>query len=197
MIGAPVSTNISAPPLEPLTVIFDYAGGNNLIYKGWAKSGQGLYTAPAVSAFSAASPGVLTFASAHGYNWVAAGPTAQPSIAISGGTGNWKAVNGIWIFQPTAATTGTLASVVAGSLTQLDTTGFGAVTGTLVVTSRAPRTFDPCWSIQLFVYNASNAEIWSGWPTSSFGAGAGLSQLGSGSSAMNHIWDNRALLGYC
>jgi hypothetical protein len=200
MPGAPTQVNISAPPLVPLTTILDYGGGSNLVYRGWALSAQGRHaTLSPVASFTAATPGVMTFTVAHGLNYdtTDSKATAQPSVAISGGTGNWAAVNGIWIFQPTSTTAGTLASVVGGLLTQLDTSTFGALAGTLTVNTLSPRTSDPVWSIQTFVYStASGAQIWSGWPSQANGAGTPTNQLGGGSSASNFIWDNRALYGY-
>jgi len=197
--GAPTQVNISAPPLVPLTTLLDYGGGSNLVYRGWAMSAQGRHsTLSPIAAFSQAGPGVMTFTVAHGLNYDTADSkaTAQPSVAISGGTGNWTAVNGIWIFQPTSATAGTLASVVGGLLTQLDTSTFGAVTGTLVVNTLSPRTSDPVWSIQYFVYLSSGAQTWSGWPAQALGAGTPTNQLSGGSSASNFVWDKRTLYAY-
>src|ERR1700757_1603623 len=174
MLGAPVQSGISTPPLEPLTILYDYAGGSNLAYKGWAKSNQITpVNLGSVASFSAASPGVLTFTNAHGLNYDATGAkaTATPAIAISGGTGNWAAANGVWVFQATSTTAGNIASVITGSLTKLNTTGFGAVTGTLVVYTLSPQTSAPIWSIQAYIYNASNAIEWSGWPVNVAGAG--------------------------
>jgi hypothetical protein len=200
MAGAPVQINISAPPLVPLTTILDYAGGTNLVYRGWALSSQGRHaTLSPVNTFSNANPGVMTFSQAHGLNYDSsdAKTTSQPTVAISGGTGNWAAVNGIWIFQPTSDTAGTLASVVGGLLTQLNTLTFGALAGTLVVNTLAPRTCDPVWSIQTFIYTASGAQIWTGWPAHVGGAGTPTNQLSGGSSASSFIWDNRSLYAYC
>ena len=40
MVGAPYRNNDNAPPSEAWTKLYDYAGGSNLIYEGFAKSGQ-------------------------------------------------------------------------------------------------------------------------------------------------------------
>jgi hypothetical protein len=45
----------------------------------------------------------------------------------------------------------------------VDSTAFGAVTGTLTYVTRAPRTTSPVWSVQKFVVDGSSNLIWSGW----------------------------------
>lgn len=78
-----------------------------------------------VSTATAANPGVFTTAT---HNAV---PGAR--VTISGGTGSWAAANGDWIVNTVPATTTfSVAALTTG--TALDTTGFGALAGTVVAT---------------------------------------------------------------
>ena len=190
---------VSDSPLPPsaFQTIYDYAGGTNLTYTGWARSAQRAYvTLPSVSSFTAANPGIVTFASAHGLDYQAL-VTSLACVAVSGGTGNWAAANGVWVFTPTGANTGKISVNVAGTLTDLNTTTFGAVTGTLVFTTRSPRTIDPVWSIKKNAFDAGNKLIWSGWASNPTGAGSGdVGTLQCGSISDNLIWSQRAALSY-
>jgi hypothetical protein len=44
----------------------------------------------------------------------------------------------------------------------VDSTAFGALTGTLVFTTTAPRITIAEWAVELLVYSGSN-PIWKGW----------------------------------
>lgn len=70
----------------------------------------------AISAASQADPVSMTTASS---------PATGTLVTIGGGTGNWVAVNGMWVLTKTAGTTFTIPVV---------STAFGAVTGTLTYT---------------------------------------------------------------
>lgn len=79
-----------------------------------------------VSAATAASPGVFTTAT---HNFV-----PGERVSISGGTGSWAPANGDWIVNTVPLTTTfSVAALTTG--TPLNTTGFGALTGTVVVTA--------------------------------------------------------------
>lgn len=79
-----------------------------------------------VSSATAANPGVFTTAT---HNFV-----VGERVTISGGTGNWAAANGNWIINTVPATTTfSVAALTTG--TALDTTSFGALSGTVVVTA--------------------------------------------------------------
>lgn len=123
--------------------------GTDLLYLCKANSIQP--TSPSISIASAtnASPVVFTVSGGHGFN-----VSSLPLVTISGGTGNWTAVN--------ASLTATVLSSTTFSVA-VDSTAFGAVTGTLVYTTRAPRTTSSIWSVQKFVYDGSNNMIWAGW----------------------------------
>jgi hypothetical protein len=207
MLGAPVNSSIGPPPIA-IQKVYDYAGGSAVVYIGFANSNQGsIGTAgnqgilPAITAFTGANPGVITFASAHGFGYDSSDTQATmlPIIAIAGGTGNWVAANGVWVFTPTSATAGTISS--AG--TSLNTTGFGAITGiTFVTTTLAPRTSSAVWAIQKFVYSGAGAILFQGWAQNAPGVGTGdptpgdSSRLLAGSVGMNLVWDNRANYSY-
>ena len=103
---------------------------------------------------TAAAPGEFTVAD-HG--WYRASSVFDtggytPKVTIAGGTGNWAAVNGSWSVLPTSTTTFRIQKTDG---TQLSTSGFGAVTGTITVTSKAPRLNDYHWWIRKFVRDGS------------------------------------------
>ncbi|NBW07794.1 MAG: hypothetical protein EBR82_07185 [Caulobacteraceae bacterium] len=124
--------------------------GSNLIYLCKAASIQPVSPAISVASATNASPTVLTVSGGHGFD-----VSSKPNISVSGGTGNWVAING--------ARTATIISSTTLSI-PVDATAFGALTGTIVFTTRAPRTTSSIWSVQFFVYSGSNM-IWSGWST--------------------------------
>lgn len=180
--GSPVNQTIGAPP-KPFQVIYDYAGGNTLTYIGYALSDQISTVTITVSAATNANPVSFT-ATAHGFDYQAKA-TILPTVCISGATGNWTPINGCWTATPTDANDFTIP---------VNSTAFGALTGTLVVTTRAPLTSSPIWAINKLVYDGSNRLIWSGWATNPGGAGA-VNPVASSTSG-EFIWANRATLGY-
>jgi hypothetical protein len=113
-----------------------------------AKSQQSSPVRLSPSAASNANPVSFT-ATAHGFD-----TNSLPLVTISGGTGNWAAVNGTWTATITGANTFTIP---------VNSTTFGAVSGTLLVTTYAPLTNVAVWSVKKFVYDGSNNLIWSGW----------------------------------
>lgn len=139
------------PPGTAYQKIFKYSGGN-LVAVCMAKTDQ-LTPSPPISISAASNASPVSFTTTHGFDWQSA-TTTTPTITISGGTGNWAAVNGTWTFTPTSATTGTIP---------VDSTAFGALTGTLTFTTRAPRVTQPVWAITYSKYDGSNNIIWNGW----------------------------------
>lgn len=101
-----------------------------------------------ISAASNAAAVVMT-SNAHGFD-----TTVRPKITISGGTGNWAAVNGTFVATPTGANTFTIP---------VDSTTFGAVTGTLVFTTTAPRTTVAEWAVQVYGYDGSANQVSKAW----------------------------------
>jgi len=181
----------TATPLE----IINYYSGTNLIYSCTALAVQprslpgftgsttnaGIIT---VSAASNANPVSFT-ATAHGLDFPSAA-TIAPVITISGGTGSWAAVNGSWVATITSANAFTIP---------VDSTAFGALAGTLVVTTTAPKSTEAVWLVKNYVYTAATANlIFSG--TGFAPPGAGISARVGPSNAMNQICANRASLAY-
>jgi hypothetical protein len=150
---SPVNTISAGDPNAGYQNIYVFTG-TNLIYHCKAASRQDTQTLPTISAATNANPVVLTI-TAHAFDYQAL-TTSTPTITITGGTGSWAGINGTWTFTPTGANTGTIP---------VDSTAFGALAGTFVVTSRAPRTTALKWSIIHYAYDASNNLIWSGWAT--------------------------------
>ena len=149
---SPVATISQGAANDGYQSIFVYAS-NNLTYLCKARSTQNvLQTLPTISAATNANPAALTI-TAHGLDYQSLA-TSTPVITITGGTGNWVAINGTFIATPTGANTVTIP---------VDSTAFGALTGTFVVTTRAPRTTGLYWSITHYAYDASNNLIWIGW----------------------------------
>lgn len=132
--------------------IYDPAGGTSTVYHCKARSIQNVQTLPTISAATNASPAVLTI-TAHAFDFQTVA-TTKPIITITGGTGNWAAINGTWTFTPTSANAGSIP---------VDSTTFGALTGTFVVTTRAPRTTGLYWSIIHTVTDGSGNTVWTGW----------------------------------
>ncbi len=99
-----------------------------------AKSIQPSISTITVSAISNANPGVMTAAS-HGL-YYSATATQKIVVFISGLTGNWTPLNGTHVLVPASSSTLT---------TDVDTTTFGAVTGTIVVSTRAPKQTATVW----------------------------------------------------
>ncbi len=179
----------STGPLETI----NYYSSNNLIYSCTALAVQprslpgfsgsttnaGIIT---VSAASNASPVSFT-ATAHGLDYQS-GATVLPVVTISGGTGAWAGVNGQFVATPTSANAFTIP---------VDSTAFGALSGTLVVTTTAPKTTEAVWLVKGFVYATANL-IFSGTGFAPGGAGA---KGGNGpSNSMNQICANRTSLAY-
>lgn len=184
MPGPPVNPFAPyGPPPFATQVLSDYSG-TDLVYTGYAMSNSGESTVT-VSAASNANPVSFT-ATAHGFNFVGAAATMLPVVRITGATGNWTPINGVWVATPTSANAFTIA---------VDSSGFGALTGTLVVTTLAPRTSQPVWSISKNVYTAGGVLVWTGW--AALPAGVNCRDLVSGSIAMAFIWNNRATYSYC
>lgn len=143
---------LSQAPASPAYSTINYYSGSNLIYVCKAPA----YINPNIAAqvitvtgASNANPVSFT-ATAHGlgdYATYGATFVPTPAVIISGGTGNWTAINGVWIGTPTSANAFTIP---------VDSTAFGALAGTLVVTTTAPRWTKPVWSISKYMYDASS-----------------------------------------
>lgn len=148
MAQAPEVTISQSPPPTGYQLIYGYTGAN-LIYICYARSHQFQQSAQiSISAASNASAAVLTSAS-HGFD-----THSRPNITISGGTGNWTAINGTFVATIVNANTFSIP---------VDSTTFGALTGTIRFTTFAPRTNQQMWAVKQFSYDTSNNLVWSGW----------------------------------
>lgn len=172
-----VTTSLGLPNLGYQQILV-YSGGL-LGYVCYAASTQNTQTV-AVSAASNANPVSFT-ATAHGFDYQS-GATALPSVRITGGTGNWTAINGIWVATPTSANAFTIP---------VNSTAFGALTGTLVVTTRAPLTTSSAWAIQHLVYDGSSNLVSTGWASDT-----SKSDLQGGSPAFRFACASRANYSY-
>lgn len=169
----PINVKIAADPGgEAITVITHYTSGNP-DYICRAKSQQQDVSTITVSAISNANTGVMT-ATSHGF-YYATGTTQKLVVFISGLTGNWTPLNGFHVLTPADANSLT---------TDVDTTTFGAVTGTPAVSTRAPRATAKVWSVQVIVYDTTTTpanpviQAWAALAT-----GASLVDLKGGSTA--------------
>lgn len=147
----PYVTLTDSPPPRAWETVINYTGTNATsvcLSPSTLTTGLRAATRVAISAATAASPVVFTSV-AHGFAL-----SAKPQVTISGGTGNWTAVNG--------TRTATIIDADTFSVV-VDSTLFGAVTGTLVFTTTAPRAGQPEWAVKLIAYDGSNNAIWVGW----------------------------------
>lgn len=161
--GATVNQTVG-PPNSGWQTVFFYDGSSNLEYICYARSSQPERTIT-VSTASNANPVSFT-ATAHGLGAYGTHSAASlaPLVKITGGTGNWAAVNGTWKATVTSADAFTIA---------VDSTSFGAYgSQALTVTTRSPRTTDAVWSIKRFFYDGSNNLIGVGWAAAAGGASA-------------------------
>jgi len=123
--------------------------GTNPVYICKAQSLQPASAAISIASATNANPVVFTVTAGHGFS-----TSIKPIVTISGGTGSWAAVNG--------SSTATVINATTFSIA-VDSTGFGAVTGTLTYTSRAPLLTSAIWSVQFLVYDGSNNVISTSW----------------------------------
>lgn len=123
-------TQTDGPPRDFYTKYF-FASGTTIYACSTKASGE--LTSQSVSAITNASPAVLTIAG-HGFN-----TSAKPQVTVSGGITNWAPINSTFI-----------ATVIDGNTLSiaLDTTTFGAVTGTILLKTTAARTTRPVWAVQ-------------------------------------------------
>lgn len=176
---SPVQTLSGGDPTIGYQNIYVFSAGN-LTYRCKAASRQDAQTLPTISAATNANPTVLTI-TAHKLDYQSL-LTSSPVITITGGTGAWAAINSTFVATPTGANTVSIP---------VDATGFGALAGTFVVTTSAPRTTLKKWSIIRYAYDASNNLIWSGWATDPT-----VAPTPGGGPAFRFACDSRTTYGY-
>jgi hypothetical protein len=101
------------------------------------------------NSISNAAAAVITVSGGHGLS-----TDSAPEVTISGGTGAWVGINGV---HKTTVINSTTFSV------PVDSTLFSTVTGTVVITTRAPRENQAIWSVKKIVLDSSGgpkAEFW-------------------------------------
>lgn len=168
----------------PLQTLRYYTGGGYLEYLCEALSVQPKPAVIVISGASNADPVSFT-ATSHGLDYPSAA-TVKPLVRISGATGGWAGINGVWAATVTGANAFTIP---------VNSTGFGSFSGqTIVVETFCPRTTDPVWRVKKFVYDGSNREIFSGYGVAA--AGAGSSPLTGPNTQFTQIAANRASLAY-
>lgn len=160
----------AGPPNEAWIQVVDYGSGVVPIYYGWAKPlpRPASNSLPTISSATKANPGVLT-CTAHK---LPIGSKVWITVAGVTGTG-WTALNTTFLVTVTDANSLTTA---------IDTSGFGTLGGTILVSTVAPLVSQAKWAIQFLAYDSSGNMIYSG--------------MAEGSAAASQIWDNRALLSY-
>jgi hypothetical protein len=142
----PEVTISQLPAPNPGEIIYGYSG-SNLIYACYSKSAWQLSGPISISAATNANPVVFT-STGHGFN-----VNALPIVVIAGGTGNWTAVNGSF--------TATIIDANTFSI-PVNSTAFGALTGTLTFQTTAPRTNQKQWAVQMYYYSGANL-IFTAW----------------------------------
>lgn len=142
-----IGASSSSPPTGCQRIL-GYSG-TNLIYVCQARSVQPSTSRMTVSSATNANPAVMTISGGHGFDL-----SSLPTVTLSGGTGNWTAVN--------ITTTATIISTTTLSI-PINSTSFGALAGTVVISTNAPLNTSSVWSVMKLVYDASNSLIWTGF----------------------------------
>ena len=147
-LAAQLKVDLSPSPTDPAyQIVYGYSGGN-LTYVCYSPSVLTTGTRPsisvAISAATNASPVVFT-STGHGFNI-----NSRPQVTISGATGSWTPVNGIF--------TATIIDANTFSI-PMNSTGFSTLTGTLVFTTTAPRLTVQEWTVLLYAYDGSGNLI--------------------------------------
>lgn len=147
-------TEVSLTPFDEgpaVQVIYAYTG-SNIISACYAystiTSGRRASTFVSISAATNANPVVFT-STGHGFN-----TNSRPNVTISGGTGNWTATNGTFVATVIDANTFSVP---------VNSTSLGALTGTVVFSTSAPRQTVAEWAVIRYFYDGSNnilSKVW-------------------------------------
>lgn len=124
--------------------------GTNITANCKANSLQNTSLPISVASATNAAAAVLTVSAGHGFSL-----KYKPLIIVSGGTGNWTAINGTLVATPINSTTFSIP---------VNSTAFGALTGTITFTTRAARITEPIWSVNVFTWSGSipTGSFWYG-----------------------------------
>lgn len=148
--GSPVMLS-DAPPKDFYSRFYYVSSGDT--YTCIASAIQATqYTMTLTSTVGGATTS-LVFSAGHGFH-----ADASPKLTVSGGTGSWTGLTGVHKATYVNATTLTVP---------VDSSGFGAVAGTIVVKSSAPRLTQPVWAVSRYRPNGSDpgSTLWGsdGW----------------------------------
>jgi hypothetical protein len=137
--GTPVIVS-DGPPVEFFTRYVYTSGTATFVCAANHQNENSTITQSGISNAAAA----VVSATSHGLH-----PEANPTVTVSGGTGSWAALNGTW--------TATYINSNSFSL-PVNTTAFGAVAGTIVIKTNAPRTSRPVWVVQKAVNDTASGR---------------------------------------
>lgn len=141
------------PPRDWHTKVYTNTSG--ALYICYTKQDSQQTTLTSITPSSTSTTTTLTFGSAHGFSL-----RSYPSITLSGMTGSWAALNGVH-----------RATVVSSTVitVPINSSGFGAVTGTLSAVTKAARLTQPIWGVKvLFTSISSGLPEFEGWAINGF-----------------------------
>jgi hypothetical protein len=169
-VGALAQQTVKIDPTIPAGYeqVITYSG-SNVVATCLAQSTLAKRTQRVISISAATNANPVVFTSTgHGFPL-----SARPLVTISGGTGNWTAINGP--FTATIVDANTFSILV-------NSTSLGALAGTITFTTTAPRITIAEWQVQVIAYSGSN-PIWTGW----MGGDAGFSQICNNATGTGNI----------
>jgi hypothetical protein len=151
----PSATDVNindGPTRNAYQKVIGYDAAGNTTYRCWSLSSDtnGARTRRGVSISAASNANPVVFTSVgHGFDL-----NSRPIVTISGGTNNWTAVNGLRTATVIDADTFSVA---------VNSSALGAVSGSLVFRTTAPRLNQDEWAVNVFRYDASGQAVWEGW----------------------------------
>ena len=182
--GVIVNATIGPAPTAHQKLIY-YDGSNRAEYVCVARSNQPERVLT-VASISKANPAVVTV-TGHGFgDYATFGATIKPVIKITGMSGNWAGINGVWVGTVTAANTFTIPVNTSAYSGTADTTAR--------VTTTSPRTSDAVWSINRFFYDSSGNFVASAWAANPGGASA--TDAKAGQTSMSFACGSRTSYAY-
>lgn len=169
-----------------IQVVVFYNASSQPEYLCYAWSQQPSYSTITVTAATNANPVVFT-ATAHGFgDFATHGAAPFPVIKITGATGNWAGINGVWKATPTSADAFSIP---------VDSTTFGTYgTAGIAFTTKAPRLSQSVWSIERKFYNAGGLFAFS--LNAANPGGAAATSLVSGTTGYEFACSSRTSYAY-
>lgn len=139
------------PPVKDQHTKYGFVSGSNN-YICFAKTPAAPVTV-SVNTISNASTAVITLAS-HGFDL-----RSTPTVTFKGATGNWLPLNTGFVATPIDANSFSIP---------LNTSSFGAITGTITMTTQAPMLNQNIWLVQKTTVDASGQPAYL-WSTNGYG----------------------------